>query len=235
MGLGNSPATRKTTSKSLSKPIVSYIFLRHASAKNEKAGNGITIDIMVFSHKFRYVYFAPPKTASSSIIDVLVNKYDGQFWGRADKHENLLPLSLVDYFCFTSVRNPYQRGISAYNYLNRKRQAPLPLSVCKNRFHLISMTDYFSIPLRIRRFVTVGDDLSTFLSLLPVGFVMPRLDHYIKVESLEEDFSMLPFVSGKQNVPRLNQSVRDLGCHEEIFDFIRLHHQQDFARFGYEI
>ena len=176
---------------------------------------------MVFSHKFKYVYFAIPKTASTSIIEVLIKEYDGQFWDKGDKHENLLPLTMNDYFCFASVRNPYQRGISAYNYINRKRDVPLNFCTCRDRFHLISMSRYLSLPLTIRRYATINDNANVFNLPISPDYILPRLDYTVAVESLENDFNRLPFVNKRHTLPYLNQSIKDFGNHEEIFRFVK--------------
>lgn len=83
----------------------------------------------IVSHAYRYCYFRIPKCANSTVVQTLA-RYDSSLGGGAGRFarrelrrssRNLFrarawsPRSLARrYFCFTIVRNPYTRVLSAY-------------------------------------------------------------------------------------------------------------------------
>ena len=62
---------------------------------------------MIYSDKYKYVYIATPKTASTSIRKWLMDNYDGRQVGR--HHQSDVPSEYREYFIFTSTRNPVDR------------------------------------------------------------------------------------------------------------------------------
>jgi hypothetical protein len=184
---------------------------------------------MILSHKYKFAYFAIPKTASETLTSILIDEYNAEFWNGGDKHENVIPEQFYDYFCFTSIRHPYQRVLSAYQYINRKNEIPLSLYNCRNRFHLISMTQYLNKPLIIRRWATIKDNVSDFEKELPAGYLLPRIDQYIKVETLQEDFNRLPFINKTHKLEKLNSSKpKHLLEQQTIIEFTHQFQGDDF-------
>lgn len=72
---------------------------------------------MVISHSLKYVYFAVPKTASTSISNILIDKCEGEQHG--NWHNVVAPVECCDYYKFCTVRHPYTRAISLYFHILR--------------------------------------------------------------------------------------------------------------------
>ena len=172
---------------------------------------------MIVSHSYRFVYFPPMKTATSTLWDVLRKHFNAKvFWGR---HVCLLPKSYEHYFTFASVRNPYSRAISAYNYVNREQpDNPLPI---------LDLLD-----------VNIFPSMHTSIFRQPIGsgFMPIRIDALVHAETLSDDFHKLPFVTKKIDLPRLNVSPKIVSVVPlQVYDFVKQYHREDFEYFGYDM
>jgi hypothetical protein len=184
---------------------------------------------MIYSPVYQYVYYCIPKTASTTLCDVLIRYFDGRVLQPFDRHDNRLPREMSTWFQFATVRHPYRRAVSGYRYINRKRDHPLPLAECWGRFHLISMTEYLSTHILLDRPATT-EDYSRNLQR-PLGTPLPCLTVWLRQENLEEDFAKLPFFRPVE-FPRLQ--VGQVQCptpdvRPGVHEFCR----EDFERFGY--
>ena len=67
---------------------------------------------MIVSHKYKFIYLATSKTATTSIYNQL-SKYDE---AKLEKHSvlDILSFDYSDYFIFCFVRNPWERLLSGY-------------------------------------------------------------------------------------------------------------------------
>lgn len=156
---------------------------------------------MFVSHKFKFIYMAPPKTATTTISkllktidpDLFIWK-DWKFNDQVDlKHKSHLPKEISDYFKFASVRHPYTRQISRYVELSHKPE--------QKDFENFTFSNKTNSHL----------SCCGWLNLLPKykpppGCVEYKIDHIIKVETIEKDFNSLPFL--KKNIKIIHENKR---------------------------
>lgn len=184
---------------------------------------------MLYSHDHKFVYLCPPKTASTSVTEVLMKEF-GAEW-HEDRHDNHIPAEMKDYFTFASIRHPYLRAISGYSYIAR-RFSEVRLNDCWDRFHMISLTDYFKNLFRIHGPAYVHNRTQDFV----VSGSSPRIDAYVRAESLEADFSRLPFVNKPIAIPKLNVSSTELSeaMIRRICVCVAMRYASDFHNYQYD-
>lgn len=169
---------------------------------------------MVVSHEHKFVYYAPPKTGTTSTEDILENRFGSVLVGntpnRSLRHQVYYLEELKDYFAFVSVRNPFSRLISAYNYSSRPDE---------------SLHDWMQ-----------GITPDPIAESLFFNGRSLRIDAIIRMESLQEDFNRLPFVKEKVVLPFLNMvkksKIRSLP--RVAMNFVRKRYYYDFKIFGYD-
>ena len=143
------------------------------------------------------------KTGTHSMYDVLKREFGGFRYGRY--HEATLPSGHENYFKFTTIRNPYERLVSAWNSL------------------FFSSEEY-----RIMYLEQIGsDDFEKFLDwairvkhgmvdmpIRAIQVVCPQsiyldgieIDAYLKIENIDTELNNLPFASNRDKpivIPRL--------------------------------
>lgn len=176
---------------------------------------------MIISHKYRFIYFAPVKTATTSLLKVFTHFFEAEVVGSGDgdnRHEIFLPRKYEDYFTFVSVRNPYERALSGFNHLNRTEDVDVMDCIALKTHLLPSMYD------------------SIFRSSVPTNSIPVRLDAILHQETLQTDFDDLPFMDKQIRLPFLNVSPKKriaLGCLAS--QYIREFYQKDFEFFGYDL
>lgn len=191
------------------------------------------IQIMIISHKHRFICFAPAKTASSSIRRMAREEYHAFvycFHNKSDevipespsptchahgcKHLFFLPKQFEDYFTFLLVRNPYDRFYSAYNFWT-KFDDPEQLFDYK---WTVPITQQISNPNKLNE------------PCVPI-----RIDAIVRTEQLEKNFNNLPFVKTPVSIPTFNVSEkRDIKFTPELIEKIKSRYLLDFSMFGYD-
>src|SRR4051812_32524350 len=80
---------------------------------------------MVISHKYKFIYFAPVRTASTSLWCLLRDNFEAEEMGvdKWKRHETFLPKDYESYFTFMSVRNPYTRYVSSYSFFSKQQMS----------------------------------------------------------------------------------------------------------------
>lgn len=173
---------------------------------------------MIISHKYRFIYYAPVKTATTSLLMVLTQHFEAEVVGPGNnRHSICLPAEYAHYFTFVSIRNPYDRALSGFNYLNQDK--PVSVMSCLNDKESLLPSLYDSI----------------YNSLIPDGCIPVRIDRFLRQENLQADFDSLPFLDKKLEIPKLNVSVKKqiafgIYATEQIKNF----YFKDFEFFGYD-
>ncbi len=157
---------------------------------------------MVISEKYNYCFIEYPRSASYAIRNELLTNYAGEDY--LEKHGSLksfkksLPTGHKDYFVFCSIRNPLRDLISVYNVNKNNSSGRATPEFWKNYQWYIRYRE-----LRRAKFFQYSDDTSFpcfFDELFHLPYVKPRIiaelsqdnyDYIIKVESLQNDFSIV--------------------------------------------
>ena len=186
---------------------------------------------MIVSHEHRFAYMAPPKTGTTSMADLLMAHYEGVLWeyqetprenGAFDLHGMGLREEWSDYFVFATVRNPYTHEVSKWDYLYGRRTGSFEQHI-KNHCEALC--------------VTLGQDP-------PPGCVRFKIDAYVRMEHMQEDFEKLPFARKETKIEHLNKYslLKPLNRSptrpyqpytEEMVEIIKIKREIDFDTFGY--
>lgn len=172
---------------------------------------------MVISHRYRFVYFAPRRTGTTTLTDVLVQHFEAKIFSfgyDCPRHEMNLPTAYAGYFAFVSVRNPYTRLASLSSFY------------CPSNS---DVEDVFNEPgWRIR---PICDSLWQDPPLPCCSRI--RIDAIVRLESLEEDFHALPFVQRRIKLPHWNAGKGMRLFSHKLQQRTRKYYERDFSYFGY--
>lgn len=144
---------------------------------------------MPFSEELRYYWFTPMRTGSrscSKISEFFNFKFHGHSMKISESHEN--------FSVILNVRHPYTRLVSLYN------QACFNFGWKNNNFeewlirNLNSEIDYHQI----------------FIEQLIKKNIPQKINHFVKLENLENDLLKIPFISReKENLEKIfNEHIR---------------------------
>jgi hypothetical protein len=157
---------------------------------------------MIISHRWRFVYVGPPKTASTTLHHWLSQPtLCDQRWtpDRQDQHSVVIPAEVRDYFTFASIRDPLDRAVSLWAH----SQSPA------------SLAGGGVWPMSFEEFVLeFQPQASWFYRLSQAELLAPvRLDGVVRVERLEEDLRRLPPIAAAgragevlEPLPRFNET-----------------------------
>lgn len=194
----------------------------------------------MISHKHKFIFIFQHKCASSTLRIALenVDKFNHKFHRGAQdpQYKNSGFGKYSDYFIFASCRNPYERVVSAWNYLQRdfdtkyKRSFPKGLSFKDTLLNLPEQKegvyDYAHIT-----------ECQTDCILNSSG--TPITDMIIKFENLQEDFNIVCDKIGipHQQLPHKNKSKHK--HYTEYYDdetkqIVAKRYAKDIVYFGYE-
>ena len=154
----------------------------------------------MISHKHKFIFVKLSKSASSSIEDTLKKVCHDAKFEKTDHHHILDMISddTVNYYKFTTIRNPYARLVSRFFYAKTKKH--------KSQFANLSFSDFVkgghdTTPMNTRWVANTAPHLKKLLCR--VGFFDNQIDwiknsknkvlvdFVIKVESLQADFNTL--------------------------------------------
>jgi hypothetical protein len=190
---------------------------------------------MIVSCDHKFVYMNIGKTGSITIGTLLEKEYNAFVWKKWDKtalqpkcapqHICHLPKQFSEYLIITSVRNPFTHELSRYTHGNpNHKKHPITMDGFRQWLKRKWMETYFSK-------LNMSENYNP-----PKGCVKYKVNHIIRLESIEKDFNSLPFVSEPIKVPHYNktQNPQDkLFYTEEMADLVREKRRVDFELFGY--
>ena len=199
---------------------------------------------MVINRAKKWVYLGPPKTASTSLHQLLTAP---PFAGErmSSQHEMVVPADCRDFFIFASVRNPYDRAASLWRHrLHDLYRAAYPQQLVKFR----TIVKELAVILPFNRFVqqmvnhhydnpffewTVTEWLNLKPDFLPD--YEPRVDAVIHVETLAADLAELHLVDAEFAVPQVNVTRGQVEAKydDQTRELVRQWAQMDLE--GYEI
>lgn len=187
---------------------------------------------MIINNKHKFVYLDTPKTASlwldtyfESIGGTLVRPPGDS--ALRFKHCREIPREVEGYTRIASVRNPYSRALSFFNFTELRGVNPYNTFVAFLE-HAIRLEEKYEDSHRY------GPEYVRFSQskyLRPMGY-----DKLIRQESLIEDLKAL----GYPESPLINQAPMNKGSKKKVNVtrkeklLIERLHRQDFEEFGYE-
>lgn len=173
---------------------------------------------MIISNTHKFVYYDPPKTASTALDNFFIQNYGGVTQKRLNrgavrtKHaRNPAP---EGYLRIASVRNPFKRATSYYffqKYMPHSKRVML-----MNEAAFKSFDTWLDFLIQNNKKDTYTKDSIEYIYFPYWKFLEPMgYDEIIKVESLSEDLSKLPFINKKVNIPKVN-STKKYSTWEEL-------------------
>ena len=189
---------------------------------------------MIICHDPKFVYYAPPKTGTTSLDKIF---RDAGFIGTEERDAKHLitdatALAAQNYHFFITLRNPFTRIVSCWRYIKARREWSTD---AHQRLHEgllgVSFRDF------VLRADWAAEPLASMLRPQSVYHeAMPVCHQMIRMESFEQGVRSLPFLPNDQEVPCRNTSGDDLLAHnydEESAKRVTAFYNSDFFRFGY--
>lgn len=193
---------------------------------------------MMFSRNLKLVYLDPPKTGSQTIDKLLwfngcsYLKYKTTSGKMVNKHQRIIPDNFKNYKVFASVRNPYTRALSMYNFDRKRKYNFIGLE-------MKTFEDYMTgIIAKTAHLPADIEDLKyyryfpcwKYLSLQPI-------DHVIHMERITEDLNdagiTLPISEPLINRGKYKKTFDDIKT-PELIDMINTWAGTDFEQYGYD-
>lgn len=211
-------------------------------------------DRSVVSRTWRYVYLRVPKSANSSVITALLERFPEPGLNPADLDRAKLDathfrdlwfgdlLRIPRYFHFSVVRNPYGRVLSAY--LDKFREGDKHLAAYGQR---VAAHDGGQVTFRaFCRYLADGGEAENahWMRQTRILGLADRMDFVGKLESLEADLeSIFARIGGAapDAVPRAGPPATAASRRlTEYYDaecaaLVERVYREDFARFGYPL
>ena len=174
------------------------------------------------SKENEFIFMDIPKTGSVSIFDYLRRHFPDCVMSRHG--DFTVPDFSREFFCFSVVRNPYDRMVSLWRYASKNKDNFLFLDkedflffILNSKSDLIENCSIYDI---INRFFTDSYKIK-----------------FIRFENILEDFNSLPFVKVKNDIKHLNKSNRKKDWREymtpEIESILWERYKKDFEFFDY--
>ena len=187
---------------------------------------------MIVSEEHRYVFVSVPKAGTHTMYATLTDGFGGRQLD-GPYHQKDVPAEYLDFFCFASVRHPFQRAVSIWNSLTqRPNYSPKYLP-------LIGGDSFLEFARWIAKINPANRPTGKggVLLLSQAEWLEDvRLDRYLHLETINSDFAKLPFVSDDIVLAKLlardHQQWDELKC-SESHELLRKRYANDFQRFGY--
>lgn len=179
---------------------------------------------MYINNNLKFVYVSITKTGSRSIIKLLQDTYGCDNIGHPMA---VIPKPYEDYYSFLVVRNPYERMVSWW------------WAICKaegDRYGHKRELREAGLTESLSDFAILWERKGDYSQAVHIT-TNKKIDKVLKLESIEEDFNSLPFVTSPVTIPKINTHARP--SWQELLDdksekLIRRIYSDDFKLFGYD-
>ena len=185
---------------------------------------------MNYSHKHKFVWYAPPKVASRSTAEVFRKYCDlNPHLPKPDNprmiftHENMWPEHCPkDYLHIVSVRHPYYRWISYWKH----DQVDTTMLVAGTLDPLDAMKK------------SNGDIFNGIEQWRIINNESPGIDYFIRAESWSDDIKNLPFISSDVAIENINNGrlTIPIGAtwdEDELRELCYINFKNDYENLGY--
>ncbi len=189
---------------------------------------------MIICHDPKFVYYAPPKTGTTTLDTIFRERGFIGTKERDDKHRitDAVALASQGYHFFITIRNPFTRLVSCWRYIQvRKQWSTIPHQVMHEELSGVSFRDFvLNTNWSVEPLANMLRPQTDYLKAMPICHQM------IRMESFDQGVRALPFLPNDQAVPFKNSTVGDtadkhygLQVAQHVADFYR----DDFQAFGY--
>jgi len=169
------------------------------------------------SDRYKCIFFHIPKTGGSSIRNVLFGNGDGGHI-LSTSMEELETEKFNEYFKFSFVRNPWDRVVSAFYYLNTSELNPNILSF------RIKYIDKYNMNFKkfVKDFMN-EESIKLSQHLLPQHLFVfkentPNIDFIGKFENIQEDFNKICDIIGIDKTYLSNDNKSDHDSYKDYYD-----------------
>jgi len=196
---------------------------------------------MRISHKHKFISISIPKTGSTSIRCAL-DKFSDQKSVPREHHDTFYHHTtysrlqekldyIDDYFVFAFVRNPWDRLVSQWNYMNRCAQSGGNLNYKKRCAKMLESIDSFSQFLKSKHTIEQCLNWVQYQNCIGVNYVG-------KMETMQEHFNAVCDKIGipRQQLPHVNKTKHK--HYTEYYDdetrqIVAEKYARDIEYFGY--
>jgi chondroitin 4-sulfotransferase 11 len=182
-------------------------------------------------NKEKLIFIHIPKTAGTSIKKLFLNDNDFSLLTNLKKHEpiyNIKKNNINDYNKykkFAIVRNPYDRIVSSYFFLQKMN--------IKNFFQTIEFNEWIKNPCKHPCKLLPG--LTKYLLLAPQYLWIDETVNILKYENLNKELNT--FLNKKVNLPKINNSIHEHYLNyynNKSLNIIYHRYKEDFKKFNYK-
>jgi len=173
------------------------------------------------SHEYRFVYLAPPRTGSRRIFGALQRDYgclggDDRGTYRSMSHRMEIPPGCEDYQTVATIRNPFSRMVSCWNWLRDMKNPPPNNDVI--RFLIENQSKR---PSEFWDFVRVVEATPGVLLSQMTQFRTIWPDHFVRYETALASYRALPWVSADATFHTVPQDPRTAAWQDQYDEATR--------------
>ncbi|WP_185962578.1 sulfotransferase family 2 domain-containing protein [Thalassomonas sp. M1454] len=199
--------------------------------------------VRVYSHlenKYKFIYIHIPKTGGNGILKSLFNLDFGLGHKPLELYYKANRTKFDEYYKFTIVRNPYDRFVSAFNYLKAGGNSQVDIIVLKEE--LTKHRDVNDFISELKKNPELMVNVMNYVHFMPQTYFLKgniratSIDHIGKQEDMETSFNFLKNIFSLNNLELKKQNVTK-GYNDTLsYDsktFLYNLYEEDFRYFDY--
>ena len=192
----------------------------------------------MISHKKKFVFFHIPKCGGTSVLSIL-SKYNDE-----DKYKDghpplfaILDMGLANYFIFTFTRNPFDRLVSAFNYIKKGNTGWHYDELLRRKMGIKNMDFKEFVKTKLKNTENCGHFNPIFDYVSDEN--IQNINFIGKIENLQEDFDT---ICDKIGIPQQQLPHKNTTNHKHYTEYyddetkqiVAEKYAKDIEYFGYE-
>ena len=180
---------------------------------------------MIYSDKYKFVFYPIPKNGTSSVGKILLSNYQASEWppdARFGGHVMAVPKGIKAnlYHHFTSVRHPLSRAVSLWHHCIALERYTGTLE--EFVFEQLIPHTYWKEKTQTELCRTQSEWINHI-----------HMDQLLRLENLQNDFNSLPFAKNNK-LPHENKSQQlKIDFNMRIYEGVYTWAEEDFRKFNY--